>query len=243
MEKPLTTRKRQALEMRSRIQYVALDLFDRDGFENVSVEQIAQAAGCSVGNIYHYFKSKDELIIHITSSVDAQYEVLERAGEAEISAALSAHGAVCVGEPSAEGKLGPPSLSFDALARLADYVLVEADGSRRLPLKAHAPHEPVIPANAQRVVLVVGADGFGKPIRAVCHRSELYAARCGVSENALVTPELEAALILAEGLGDRVYINKVETAEDYDRAAALANRLTCPVTAGSLHKGVYLCLR
>ena len=67
-----------------------------------------------------------------------QYEVLERAGEAEISAALSAHGAVCVGEPSAEGKLGPPSLSFDALARLADYVLVEADGSRRLPLKAHA---------------------------------------------------------------------------------------------------------
>ena len=75
MEKPLTTRKRQALEMRSRIQYVALDLFDRDGFENVSVEQIAQAAGCSVGNI---FKSKDELIIHVTSSVDAQYEVLER---------------------------------------------------------------------------------------------------------------------------------------------------------------------
>ena len=158
-----------------------------------------------------------------------QYEVLERAGEAEISAALSAHGAVCVGEPSAEGKLGAPSLSFDALARLADYVLVEADGSRRLPLKAHAPHEPVIPANAQRVVLVVGADGFGKPIRDVCHRSERYAALCGVSENALVTPELEAALILAEGLGDR--------------AAALANRLTCPVTAGSLHKGVYLCLR
>ena len=67
-----------------------------------------------------------------------QYEVLERASEAEVSAALSAHGAVCVGEPSAEGKLGPPSLSFDALARLADYVLVEADGSRRLPLKAHA---------------------------------------------------------------------------------------------------------
>ena len=58
MEKQLPARKRQALEMRSRIQNVALDLFDRDGFENVSVEQIAQAAGCSVGNIYHYFKSK-----------------------------------------------------------------------------------------------------------------------------------------------------------------------------------------
>ena len=149
----------------------------------------------------------------------------------------------CVGEPVDGGKLAAPTCGFEILSAAADHVVVEADGSRGLPLKAHAPHEPVIPANAQRVVLVVGADGFGKPIRDVCHRSERYAALCGVSENALVTPELEAALILAEGLGDRVYINKVETAEDYDRAAALANRLTCPVTAGSLHKGVYLCLR
>lgn len=163
--------------------------------------------------------------------------------EDEVRAALARSRVLCLGTPAPEGKLTAPSLPFSLLEQLADYVLVEADGSRRLPLKAHAPHEPVIPANAQRVVLVVGADGFGKPIRDVCHRSERYAALCGVSENALVTPELEAALILAEGLGDRVYINKVETAEDYDRAAALANRLTCPVTAGSLHKGVYLCLR
>ena len=77
MEKQLTARQRQALEMRSRIQTVALDLFDKESFEAVSVEQIAQAAGCSVGNIYHYFKSKDELVIQVTDSVDAQYRVLE----------------------------------------------------------------------------------------------------------------------------------------------------------------------
>lgn len=173
----------------------------------------------------------------------AQYGVLERAGEAEVSAALAAHGAVCVGETAEGGKLAAPTLSFDSLARLADYVLVEADGAKRLPLKAHAPHEPVVPANAQRVVLVVGADGFGKPVRAACHRPERYAALCGASEETAVTPELEAAVLLAEGLGDRVYVNKVETAEDYDAAAVLASRLTCPVAAGSLHKGVYLCLR
>ena len=77
MEKQLTARQRQALEMRSRIQAVALDLFDKESFEAVSVEQIAQAAGCSVGNIYHYFKGKDELVIQVTDSVDAQYRVLE----------------------------------------------------------------------------------------------------------------------------------------------------------------------
>ena len=150
-------------------------------------------------------------------------------------------GIACAGTPMEQGKLTAPAI--DGWETMADFVLVEADGSAGRPFKAHADWEPVLPEERQATVLVMGADGFGKPIRDVCHRSERYAALCGGSENALVTPELEAALILAEGLGDRVYINKVETAEDYDRAAALANRLTCPVTAGSLHKGVYLCLR
>ena len=77
MSEKMTMRKMQAMEMRSRIQSVALDLFDRQGFENVSVEEIAQAAGCSVGNIYHYFKSKDELVIHATELVDVAYARLE----------------------------------------------------------------------------------------------------------------------------------------------------------------------
>ena len=79
MSERMTARKRQALEMRGRIQSAALDLFDREGFENVSVEEIAQAAGCSVGNIYHYFKSKDELAIQVTSHVDDAYSELEEA--------------------------------------------------------------------------------------------------------------------------------------------------------------------
>ena len=77
MAERITARKRQAMEMRRRIQETALDLFDREGFENVSVEEIAQAAGCSVGNIYHYFKSKDELAIQLTQHVDEAYQVLE----------------------------------------------------------------------------------------------------------------------------------------------------------------------
>ena len=69
----LTPRKQQALQMRNRIQKVALDLFDKEGVENVSVEQIAQEVGCSVGNIYHYFKSKDELALQVTANVDRIY--------------------------------------------------------------------------------------------------------------------------------------------------------------------------
>ena len=69
-----------------------------------------------------------------------QNPVLLSGGADAVSAALAAHGAVCVAGETAEGKLTAPALSFETLAQLADFVLVEADGAKRLPLKAHAPH-------------------------------------------------------------------------------------------------------
>ena len=171
-----------------------------------------------------------------------QYPLMTGDAEA-LRVALDKENVVCAGTPAEDGKLTAPAASFEELSALADYVRVEADGAKGLPLKAHAGHEPVIPANAQRVVLVVGADGFGKPIDKVCHRPALYAERAGAPIDAVVTPEIAARLIAAEGYGDRVYINKVESADDYAAAEELARRLTCPVVAGSLHKGVYTCLR
>ncbi len=167
-----------------------------------------------------------------------QYPVLTAADD--VAAALAEHGAVCVASESPEGKLCAPALSFEALAALADFVLVEADGSKRLPLKAHAPHEPVIPVNARRIIYVVGADGFGRPIRQVCHRPERYAALCGAVEDDLVTPALEAKVLHAEGYDTGwVYINKVETPEDWRNAEALAALLPGKVIAGSLWERVY----
>ncbi len=174
--------------------------------------------------------------------VPEQYPLIT-AGADAIRAAIAECGAVCVGTPAESGKLTAPQAPFDALAALADYVLVEADGAHGLPLKAHAPHEPVIPAAAQRVVLVVGADGFGKGVSSVCHRPERWAALAGVSLDAPATPEGEARVIAAERFGDRVFINKVESADDYAAAEALSKLLSRPVTAGSLRKGVYTCLR
>ena len=75
----MTARKKQAMEMRAKIQNAALDLFDREGFDNVSMAEIAEASGCSVGNIYNYFRSKDELAIQLTDHVDAAYDELEAA--------------------------------------------------------------------------------------------------------------------------------------------------------------------
>ena len=170
-----------------------------------------------------------------------QYPVLTAADD--VAAALAEHGAVCVASESPEGKLCAPALSFEALAALADFVLVEADGSKRLPQKAHAPHEPVIPPNACRTVYVVGAGGFGHPIREVCHRPERYAALCGAAEDDIVTPALEAAVLHAEGYDTGwVYINKVETPSDWANAETLAALLPGKAVAGSLWERRYRIL-
>ncbi len=172
-----------------------------------------------------------------------QYPVLTAADDTVVAAALAAHGVVCVADESPEGKLCAPALSFERLAALADFVLVEADGSRRLPLKAHAPHEPVIPPNARQTIYVVGADGFGHPIRKICHRPERYAALCGATEDDIVTPAREAAVLHAEGYDTGwVFINKVETPEDWRSAEALAALLPGKAVAGSLWEKRYRIL-
>ena len=62
------------------------------------------------------------------------------------------------------GKLSAPAEPLNELAQRFDYVLAEADGSKQLPLKAHAAWEPVIPsgtadiATPERVAQVLNAE-------------------------------------------------------------------------------------
>ena len=56
---------------------------------------------------------------------------------------------------------------------VADYILVEADGSKHMPLKFPSANEPVIPTDTEMVIAVVGIWCIGSPISLVCHRFEL----------------------------------------------------------------------
>lgn len=140
------------------------------------------------------------------------------------------------------GKLTAPELPVAELAKRFDYILVEADGAAQRPLKAHAPHEPVIPAETNRTICVVGASGFGRPIAEAVHRPELYASLAGVAVQTAATPETEAAVLSAEKMHDFIYVNQIETAEDLETARRLAALLGVQIAAGSLWKGEYtLC--
>ena len=162
----------------------------------------------------------------------------------EVRLALSTHPIVCVGNiHGPTGKLDAPRMAFSELEAAADYLLVEADGAKMLPLKAHAEHEPMIPECAKRTVCVVGIDGVGSPISQACHRAERFAQLADASTADAVTPEMVARVLEAEGLHDMVLINKVESDNDRRAAERIAALCTTPVVAGSLWRKEFRCLR
>ena len=56
-------RERKKEHVRTTIQKEALRLFSEQGYEQTTVEQIAEAASISPATIYRYFKSKEDLVV------------------------------------------------------------------------------------------------------------------------------------------------------------------------------------
>lgn len=129
---------------------------------------------------------------------------------------------VCMGTPCGNGKLTAPIQSFAELAKLADYVLVEADGANGKPLKAHAAYEPVIPVCANLVIQVLGLSGLGKPIAEAAHRPEIYAQLCHSAVDQKITPAMAAEVVNVENLADVVVLTQ-------GRCGELADLLHVPV--------------
>ena len=164
----------------------------------------------------------------------------------ELAAALAAHGAACIGSYTPGGKLTAPA--FAGWQQAADFVLVEVDGSKRLPAKAHETWEPVLPPERTRTVCVLGASAFGQPIRQAAHRPAIYARLAGAPWSASITPEMAGApwsasitpemaarVICAEGLCDIIYVNQVDDAElSPPWAETFAKASNVPVVIGSL---------
>lgn len=137
------------------------------------------------------------------------------------------------------GKLSAPAEPLGELARRFNYVLAEADGSKQLPLKAHAAWEPVIPAATANVVGVVGASGLGKPVAEVVHRPELFCERCDCEPTDIATPERVAQVLNAEmqmlNLNNaRIMLNQVDTLADSTIADRFRAALGRPVVATNL---------
>lgn len=147
-----------------------------------------------------------------------------------------------VGTPLPNGKLACIDHP-EKLIRECDFLLIEADGSRGLPAKAPADHEPVILPETQLVVAVQGLSAIGHPIEAVCHRPERVCALLHKTPETLFTPEDGAALLMSlsgqrkgvEGRRYAIVLNQADTLWErslgVETAGFLAEEIPAAITA------------
>ena len=122
----------------------------------------------------------------------------------KIAEKLAELGAASAGGATSSGEriVGIEPSLVPALAPKDGVTLVEADGSRRLPLKGTAEHEPALPDGVTLVVAVGGVRALGKPVdEEHVHRPEVFSALTGVGRGHTITTAAFARALLA-GLRD-----------------------------------------
>jgi len=102
-------------------------------------------------------------------------------------------------------------------------ILNEADGALRLPIKAPADHEPVIPETTTHVIPVVGLSVLGAPLDEThAFRPRLIAERTGLAMGSPITKTAVSRLIVdprgitkgAPGLAEIIpFLNQADTPE------------------------------
>ncbi len=65
-----TSRQLQAQKTKKKIYNAAVDLFNKHGFDNTTIEDISRKAGVSVGAFYHYYPSKSDIYSELYKKID-----------------------------------------------------------------------------------------------------------------------------------------------------------------------------
>ncbi len=116
----------------------------------------------------------------------------------------------------------PPPEVLDRLRESADVVLIEADGSRRMPLKWPADREPVIPDYTDITICVAGLSALGSKTADVVYNAAGLPERL---QRETVDMNLMHAIVSSRDGGQkgvrgdfRVFLNQVD--DDIDRLAS-----------------------
>lgn len=119
-------------------------------------------------------------------------------------------------------KLKGGDLNFlDSLAerKVFDFIIIEADGARMLPIKAPNDTEPVIPSSNTHTIGLIGMDSLGKKIKEIVHRPEFFEKIVGsnrmdfaLSREDIVKLIMSEYGLFKDSLGERiVFLNKCDS--------------------------------
>ena len=136
-----------------------------------------------------YREQGKKVFVTTTTHMFAEADTLLTDDPETIVKALQETGYAMAGLPEGEKIKALSKETFDAVCACADVVLVEADGSKRLPLKYPNASEPVIPEHTDEIFVVCGLNAIGQKAKEVCHRLELVKNCLGIEDDTVITPE------------------------------------------------------
>jgi probable selenium-dependent hydroxylase accessory protein YqeC len=180
------------------------------------------------------FEGRARIERELAKVIVGQKDVIE-----QLLIALFAGGhCLITGAPDGHGRMSgiSPDIVCELHARSdVDAVLVEADGSRMLPFKAPAEHEPAIPSATTHLVPTMSIEVIGQPLDDDhVHRPERVASLTGLRLGDPVTVDAAAKVLAHPDGGARQrparaqlnpLINKVENEDALRFARAIAEKL------------------
>ena len=104
-------------------------------------------------------------------------------------------------DPNLKKVIGLPPEMIDQLwqTNLFDWIIIEADGAKRKPLKATGSHEPVVPSHTTHLILVAGLDAIGLVLNDDhVHRAHLFSRKTGLALGEIVDERSMATVIAIE---------------------------------------------
>lgn len=190
------------------------------------------------------YRQKGKRVLLTTTTkmyLPEQNGILDGTAE-EIKEKLEKDGFAVAGSIFSKEKMGPlPQTVFDAVFSFADMVLVEADGSRRMPLKMPRQGEPVLPEMCDFLVTVAGLSALGQPWEKVCHRFALVSSMFSgktVAEGDIFHLLQAGYGALWDEIQGRVFLNQADVV-GWDRAERIAADFSVPCAWGSLQQKKY----
>lgn len=133
----------------------------------------------------------------------------------QIAERLKHDGIAVIGRPVGNNKFSSLNdVSFQELLEICDFLLIESDGSRRLPLKAPDMHEPVVIDETDIVVGVAGIDSLSQSIKDICHRKEIVCDILNADESHIIS-ERDIAELLSSERGQRKAMGSLEKDAQY----------------------------
>ena len=118
---------------------------------------------------------------------------------ADLENLISSEGIACIAKDIENDKFAgflPEEIDMLNENNISDFILVEADGSKKFPIKGYGINEPVIPKDTTYHVVVVGAEIFFEPLseKNIFRPSEFFSS-ANIEKNSLPSSS-EIAFIL-----------------------------------------------